>query len=321
MRAEEEQLRAHRNESQGDATQADELAALQATTLDLAAQQDLLSLLNTIVERAMALLDAPCGFIYLHNAKTNELELVVEKGLNTPPGLRLRMGEDMAGRVAQTRKPLVVEDYSTWEGRSPHYAAVPYHAVVEVPMLFGGQLIGVLGINEISAAARRYNEADARLLSLFAGQAASVVRNAQLFQGLQSELAERKKTEQALLEAEKRYRTLFEQSPDGILLIDPETELPIVFNSAAHSQLGYSREEFSRLRIADYEVSEKAKETKAHIQKIIRQGRDDFETMHRTKQGEIRNIHVTVYSFYLLLEIRIRRTRKTIPTLEAGCGI
>ena len=187
-------------------------------------------------------------------------------------------------------------------------------------MLFGGQLIGVLGVNE-TAALRKYNKADTRLLSLFAGQAASAVRNAQLFQGLKSELAERKRTEQALLQIERRYRTLFELSPDGILLIDPETALPIVFNTAAHTQLGYSREEFARLRILDYEVIEKPEMTQSHIEKIIQEGRDDFETLHRTKQGEIRNIHVTVYSFYLLLEIRIRRIRKTIPILEAGRGI
>jgi len=277
---------------------AEELAALQATTLDLAAQQDLLSLLNTVVERAMALLDSPCGFIYLHDAKTNELELVVEHGLYATPGLRLRMGEGMAGRVAQNRKSLVIDDYSTWEGRSPHYAAVPYYAVVEVPMLFGGQLIGILGVNE-TAATRKYNEADVRLLSLFAGQAASAVRNARLFQGLQAELAERKRTEQALLQTERRYRTLFELSPDGILLIDPETEFPIVFNSAAHHQLGYSREEFARLRIKDYEIIEKPEVTEAHIKKIIQEGRDDFETKHRTKQGEIRNVHVTVQTIEL----------------------
>jgi PAS domain S-box-containing protein len=276
----------------------EELAALQAITLDFATQQELLSLLNTIVERAMALLNAPCGFIYLHDTKTNELELVVEQGLYASPGLRLRMGEGMAGQVTQTRQPLNVDDYSTWEGRSPHYAAVPYHAVIEVPLLFGGQLIGILGVNE-TAATRKYNETDLRLLSLFAGQAASAVRNSQLFQGIQTELAERKRTEQTLLQTEKRYRTLFEQSPDGVLLIDPETARPIVFNTAAHSHLGYSREEFARLRITDYEIIEKPEVTEAHIQNIIQQGRDDFETKHRTKQGEIRNVNVTAQTIEL----------------------
>jgi len=273
---------------------ADELAALQSIALDLAAQKELLPLLDTIVERASALLKAPCGFIYLYDPKANELELVVEHGLFVSPGLHLKMGEGMAGQVARTRQPLIVDDYSSWEGRSPQYEAVPYHSIVEVPILFSGQLIGVLGVNDNPQVTRKFEEADARLLSLFAAQAASAVRNARLLQGLQDELAGRKRTEQALIEAEERYRALFEQSPDGILLIDPNTELPILFNSASHTILGYSHEEFAHLRISDYEVVENPRETKAHIKKILQQGRDDFDTKHRTKQGEIRDIQVTV---------------------------
>jgi len=273
---------------------ASELAALQATTFDLAAQQDLLSLLDTIVERAMALLDAPCGFIYLYDPKTNELELVIEKGLYASPGLRMQMGEGMAGQVAQTRQFLIVDDYSTWEGRSSQYANTPYHAVIEVPMLFGGQLIGVLGVNEITTSARKYNEADARLLSLLAGQAASAVRNAQLFQGLQSELAERKRTEQALLQAEKRYRILFEQSPDAVVVIDPYTLLPIEFNEKALKLMDCSSEEFSRLSINDYEAIENPQQTRAHVEKVLREGHGEFETRFRTPSGEIKDALVKI---------------------------
>ncbi|MBI4446819.1 MAG: PAS domain S-box protein [Acidobacteria bacterium] len=100
--------------------------------------------------------------------------------------------------------------------------------------------------------------------------------------------------EEKIRESQVLYQTLFEQSPDGILIIDPETALPLVFNNTAHQQLGYSREEFARLRIYDYEVAEKPEETKSHITKILREGRDDFETRHRTKQGDIREVHVRV---------------------------
>ena len=85
-----------------------------------------------------------------------------------------------------------MDDYSTWEGRSPIYNDIPYHAVIEVPMLFGGQLIGVLGVNDSIEMKCKFTEVDAHLLLLFAGQAASVVHDARLVQGLQSELTERK---------------------------------------------------------------------------------------------------------------------------------
>ncbi|MHB8829165.1 MAG: PAS domain S-box protein, partial [Syntrophales bacterium] len=88
-------------------------------------------------------------------------------------------------------------------------------------------------------------------------------------------------------------RALFAQSPDGILIIDPNTGRFLDFNDAAHQQLGYSREEFAQLNISDVEVQETNEETKKHIEKVLRNGRDDFDTLQRTKVGEISNIHVT----------------------------
>ena len=58
-------------------------------------------------------------------------------------------------------------------------------------------------------------------------------------------------------------------------------------------QLGYSRAEFGQLRVPDIEALETAEETTAHIQRIVRDGHDDFETRQRTKQGEVRDVHVT----------------------------
>jgi len=105
-------------------------------------------------------------------------------------------------------------------------------------------------------------------------------------------LKERSRAEDKLREAEMRYRTLFEQSPAGVLLID-ETGAVLESNDVAHRQLGYSRDEFLRLRISDFEVIETPEETRARIENILRTGRDEFETRHRTKQGQIRNVLVT----------------------------
>ena len=107
-------------------------------------------------------------------------------------------------------------------------------------------------------------------------------------------LAEHEDVEVKLRSGELRYRTLFEQSPDGILLIDPDTALPIEFNDRAAGQLGYSRDEFARLRISDYEAAETAEETAAHISALLDKGRGSFETRHRTKHGAIRTVLVTV---------------------------
>ena len=106
-------------------------------------------------------------------------------------------------------------------------------------------------------------------------------------------------TRQALLEERTRYQTLFEQAPDGIVIIDPETRGFLEFNGAAHRQLGYSREEFARLRLLDIEAAEEPAQTGAHVQEVLRLGRDDFETRHRAKDGEIRDVLVTVQTVML----------------------
>ena len=159
---------------------AKEFAALYDTAHALSSQQDLATLLQTVVERAMALLHAPSGFMYFYDATRDELELAITDKLQLPLGTRLKKGEGMAGRVAATQAPLIVDDYQTWEGRAPKIATAPYRAVVEVPMLFGGQLIGVLGVNEFGESTRQFAEPDARLLSLFASQAAAAVQSARL---------------------------------------------------------------------------------------------------------------------------------------------
>ncbi len=112
------------------------------------------------------------------------------------------------------------------------------------------------------------------------------------FVSIDKDISERRHAEVLIRNAEARFRALFEQAPNGILLIDPETAQTIEFNETAHKQLGYTREEFATLRISDYEVIEKPEETAKHMQKVIREGSDDFETLHRTKSGEIRNVHV-----------------------------
>jgi two-component system CheB/CheR fusion protein len=98
----------------------------------------------------------------------------------------------------------------------------------------------------------------------------------------------------AMREAEARYRVLFEQSPYGVLLLDPETGKIIEANAMAAKQLGYSPKEFAALSVSDYETSESQEATAQRREKILREGSDDFETLHRAKSGEIRNVHVWV---------------------------
>ena len=108
-----------------------------------------------------------------------------------------------------------------------------------------------------------------------------------------ADVTDRRHAERSLRDAEARYRALFEQSPIGIVVIDPETTLPVEFNDAACRQLGYSREEFAQLRIRDIDAGESPAEIQTRVEQIARDGSATFEVRHRTKSGEIRDVSVT----------------------------
>jgi PAS domain S-box-containing protein len=168
-----------------------EFAALYEITRDLTAHQELETLLQTVMERASALIGASGGGIYLFDAAREELELVVTEGEHTPArGSTLRPGESIAGQVAQTRSPMLVDDYQKWPERAPQFEGYPIGAVISVPMLYAGELVGVLTLSMNSASTRRFSDSDAHLLSLFAAQAASAVHSASQFEEKTQRLGE-----------------------------------------------------------------------------------------------------------------------------------
>lgn len=94
-------------------------------------------------------------------------------------------------------------------------------------------------------------------------------------------------------ELAERYRAIFDQAADAIVLIDAETGELADFNDKTHESLGYTRKEFEKLKIPEFEVIESVKEVEKHIKKITLEGTDIFETQHRTKSGDIRDVHVS----------------------------
>ena len=164
---------------------ADEFAALYETAHDLALQWDLSHVLETIVSRAIELLHTIGGGIYLYDGHTGYLTVAVSKGGAFPPDVRLTLGQGLAGLIAQNRQPIMLDDYHSWSGRASFYDHIPIRAIAGVPMIYSGELIGVLLVEEIGDVDRRFNDADMRLLSLLAGQAASAVHNARLYEEIQ----------------------------------------------------------------------------------------------------------------------------------------
>ncbi len=168
---------------------AEEFETLYQLVQTLSEQNDLAPLLDTIAERARLLLKAENGFVFLYDPATNELEYRVSRVIPAH-GQRMHLGEGVAGRVAQTRQPMMVDDYHVWSGRVATYEDWPIAANLGVPMLYNGALVGVLGVENYTPNPNKFAEADARLLTLFAAQAAAAVSNTQALEQIRQNAAE-----------------------------------------------------------------------------------------------------------------------------------
>lgn len=171
--------------------QLSEFAALHAITNELAAQHDLKSLLNTIVKRAVEVTHSGGGSVFLYDTAKGVLTLEAVPNDQSLLGTQMRLGEGAAGIVAQTRQPLVIPDYVAWEGRSRQQHLISnVTSVLQIPMLFGGELIGTLGVVEYDHPPRHYTTDEIHLLTLIAGPAAAAVHNARLLEEARQRLSE-----------------------------------------------------------------------------------------------------------------------------------
>jgi len=125
-----------------------------------------------------------------------------------------------------------------------------------------------------------------------------------------------------------KLQKLLEALPDGVVLIENSTMLAVEFNRRAYENLGYSANEFRKLKISDYNAVESEEETSRRIEAIRKNGMDVFETFHRTKKGDIVDVLVNVVAVdlegiphmiavYHDITLRKRNERRLLNNQEA----
>ncbi len=106
------------------------------------------------------------------------------------------------------------------------------------------------------------------------------------------DISERLRHEALLRDAEIRYRTFFEQSPDGIVVLDPISLHPREFNSVAHEQLGCSQAEFANRSLRDIFV-ERDRSLGELLADLREKGRIDFTALLRRNNGSFAEMDIT----------------------------
>ena len=132
---------------------------------------------------------------------------------------------------------------------------------------------------------------------LYVESAVSLIRNTSGqpigFRGIMRNITERKRAADALRKSEEQHRTILQTAMDGFWLADTQGHLLDV-NETYCRLSGYSLQELLAMCIPDLEAAETGGGTAAHIQKIIVQGEDRFESHHRRKDGSLFDVEVSV---------------------------
>lgn len=178
---------------------AEQLDALRQSLQDLTVLRDLDTLLRQIVERAMQLLDAEGGNVFMYRSEREVLELVVALGQKAGPvGINLKPGEGLSGKVWNTGQPLIIKDFQQWSGKAGTWADIPQLTAVGAPIRWGNEALGVLNIYADNTK-RDFTSEDASLLAQFATQAAIAIHNARLYQAERARYNEAEAMRQAAL--------------------------------------------------------------------------------------------------------------------------
>jgi len=98
-------------------------------------------------------------------------------------------------------------------------------------------------------------------------------------------------TTKELIQSENRFKTLFENTGDDIIVSNKDGKI-IEVNKTICNTLGYSREEMLKMTIADIRSPKYAAITDQTCRLILQKGKLTFEAEHETKQGEIIQVEI-----------------------------
>ena len=111
--------------------------------------------------------------------------------------------------------------------------------------------------------------------------------------GSVSDISLRKNAEEVLIRSEEKFRTFFENTNDGIIVLNPNKQLVLVNNAFAEMH-GYTVDEMMGMNLKDLDTHETFQDSSQRMQKILSGERVKFEADHYHKLGNIVTQEVTV---------------------------
>jgi len=171
------------------------LRLLTETTAAVNSTLDLEEVLHLVAEKVADALGADACFVYLYDARADELVLRATRGTSVGEmgrRPRLRPGEGITGAAAAERAPVMIASAAHLDPRFkqfPNLQEDEYESILAVPILARGEtLAGALNVR--TRAPRDYTRDEVELLQSIADQVAQSIVHAQLYAQAQRRVAE-----------------------------------------------------------------------------------------------------------------------------------
>jgi len=172
-------------------TAIERMRRVQTVTEVALAHLSLDKLLAELIDRVREAMDVDTVVILLLE-DDNHLVAWAAKGLELDVRIRVPMGAGFAGRVAEKKTPILIDDIDQANLYTPFLKERGVKSLLGVPLLIEGRVLGVIHVGRLVR--RSFTDDDTRLLELVAFRIALAVDNARLFE---EERAARREAEAA----------------------------------------------------------------------------------------------------------------------------
>jgi phosphoserine phosphatase RsbU/P len=164
--------------AQGDAVPVEHrLQAIQSITDAALARLDDHDLLAELMDRTREALQADTAAVLVLDSPSGQLIATAAAGLEEEvrQGVRIPVGRGFAGRIAAERRAVILDHVDHTTVLNPILWAKGIQSMMGVPMVAGGQVLGVLHVGSLTP--RQFTSHDAELLQLAAARAAAAVQS------------------------------------------------------------------------------------------------------------------------------------------------
>jgi len=155
----------------------DRLRAIQSITDAALSRLDDRELLAELLDRTREALQADTAAALLLDSPSGQLVATAAAGLEEEvrQGVRIPVGRGFAGRIAAEQRPVILDRVDHTTVLNPILWAKGIQSMMGVPMMAGGQMIGVLHVGSLTS--RHFTSHDIELLQLAADRAAAAVQS------------------------------------------------------------------------------------------------------------------------------------------------